>query len=217
MIPPELSDVLPNTPVNDAPCRAVPNLIPFRDCPQRSALGSKGPHFPNFVVGKFCCSYLGSAFVAFGVPYGSVVLTTRHTPALSRIPHIVGVSTEAEVGRIDARRVIATVADITNFEKWTVCEFVCNAVGKNSPVVDIDPTVAVRISPTNPEPTVGGIVGLLNLRPKALFEGESFSILTRHFLNLLHRFGGVTPRAVDAAPRFLIASIIPYFERGGSA
>jgi hypothetical protein len=108
-------------------------------------------------------------FIELGVRVG---LTVGHLLLGPGIRHVVGVCPEEQVRGIDAERVITTravVADLYVFGNDAMCQFPRQAMSKDVPVADRDPTVTTWISRSCPKPAT---VSLVDVLPESL-EGRA--------------------------------------------
>lgn len=129
------------------------------------------------------------------------VLPDMQTPLPKCVPHIVGVSTAEQVGRIHASRVIATMTNL--WGKWQSVGNFPNHAGSNSRFsTPVKPAVTSPHCPPEPGPTRIWPAGAIHLRPESL--------------NILRGGGWVASGANSFTGYGAIARAIASFPRQGN-
>lgn len=94
----------------------------------------------------------------FWMRLGAVTHATGRSAFLNRITHIIGVGAKEEVIRIDARRVVALVADLHSFRDRAVRNLVGNAMRVMPHAIECQDAVADAVCRARPQPASGCLV-----------------------------------------------------------
>ena len=108
-----------------------------------------------------------------GLPFVGVIFTSPSVgvlqPSLSgAISHVVGLSSKKKMFRVDAFFVVALVADIQRFIKWSVSYLIGCPMSRNSPLVtNTHDAISGRHKATYPNPA---LVSFTNLTEKPIYK-----------------------------------------------
>lgn len=162
----QFSDVLgempPRLPKGDMPDVLVRHAKTLGYGSAREAVRIKPTNLADRFIGELGCSCAGPTNVTIGVKSRAVPVPSRRATSLGHISQVVRVGAQSQVNWVDARRVVALVADAQPLGYRAVGQFPTEAVGPASYAgADHKAPVAESAPAAGPQPALAGSVDLL--------------------------------------------------------